>query len=119
MVRPRIWALALALPLVLVLFLSGCETPTEDPDAAIRELLWNKLWYPDPSVANNPAPALYLYSDGSAAIDGKRLYSWTYKAEVLTIVGPLGTETTSPPSVTKTTLVCTLNEATCWFTTQP
>jgi len=62
---------------------------------------------------------LYLYADGSALIDGKKLYSWSYKNEVLTIVGNYGAETTNQPTLTKTTLVCTLNEATCWFTTQP
>jgi len=115
MVHLRSWSLVLVLTLALV----GCQQPTEDPDAAVRELLSNKLWYPDPTVANNPATTLYLYSDGSAAITGKRLYSWSYQDGVLTIVGPLGTETTTAPAVTKTTLVCTLNEATCWFTTQP
>jgi hypothetical protein len=115
MVRLRIWALALTLTLVL----AGCQTPADDPDAAVRELLSNKLWYPDPTVTDNPAPALYLYADGSAAIDGTGGYSWSYKNEVLTITGKYGAEATNPPTVTKTTLVCTLNQATCWFTTQP
>lgn len=115
MVRLRRWALALALTLVL----AGCQTPDDDPDAAVRELLSNKLWYPDPTVVDNPAPALYLYADGSASIDGTGGYSWSYQDAVLTITGKYGTEATNGPTVTKTTLICTLNEATCWFTTQP
>lgn len=102
------------LPLLLT---AGCAQATTDPDAAVRALLINH-WKPDWRVSGNAGQMLMtLSSGGTGILDAATTCTWTYSSSTLTIRSSFGTDTTVNPTVTATTLVCTVNGVTESFTT--
>jgi hypothetical protein len=95
---PRIFFPAM----ILLLLLSGCQTPTEDMDAPAKALIVGKAWTTDADEGEHDSRTMTLlcYSDGRALITGKWWGTWTYKAHVFTLIWDDKSGVTENPELT-------------------
>jgi hypothetical protein len=93
-------------PLLLLLLVfalaASCQQPTSDPDQPVRDLIESTTW--DSDTVNFPTDAMQIVVRFN--LDGTVYYkstlgqmTWSYKNSVLTVIGPLGTFTTTNPDI--------------------
>lgn len=87
--------------LIAAVVVLGCTTPTSDPDAKVKALITSTTWETDTvNYPNSIEITIRFTSGGGVYLDGDVTQAtWTYQSKVFTIVGPLGTFSTTAPDI--------------------